>query len=46
MSFGLGVGDCIAAYELAKKVRKDFVGAPPQFKDISTEQVFRNIITS
>ncbi|KFY31800.1 hypothetical protein V493_00783, partial [Pseudogymnoascus sp. VKM F-4281 (FW-2241)] len=37
MSFGFGVGDFIAAIELANKFRKEFVGAPSQFKAISDE---------
>ncbi|KFY46625.1 hypothetical protein V494_00395, partial [Pseudogymnoascus sp. VKM F-4513 (FW-928)] len=37
MSFGFGVGDFIAAIELANKIRKEFVGAPGQFKAISDE---------
>lgn len=37
MSFGFSVGDFIAVIELAKKIRKDFVGAPKQLKDISDE---------
>ena len=37
MSFGFGVGDCIAVYELASRVRKKFVDAPDQFKDIKDE---------
>jgi hypothetical protein len=39
MSFGFSVGDFIAAIELANKIRKEFVGAPKQFKDISDEHV-------
>ena len=39
MSFGFSIGDFIAAIELANKVRKEFVGAPSQFKDISGECV-------
>jgi hypothetical protein len=39
MSFGFGVGDFIAAIELAKRIRKEFVDAPSQFNDISTECV-------
>ncbi|KAJ5065893.1 hypothetical protein J3E74DRAFT_305770, partial [Bipolaris maydis] len=35
MSFGFSIGDFLAAIELANKIRKDFVGAPSQFKDIS-----------
>ncbi|KAF4636667.1 hypothetical protein G7Y89_g1421 [Cudoniella acicularis] len=37
MSFGFSVGDFIAAIELANKIRKDFVGAPKHFKDVSDE---------
>ncbi len=37
MSFGFSVGDFIAAIELAKKIRKEFIDAPGQFKDISDE---------
>jgi hypothetical protein len=39
MSFGFSVGDFIAAIELANKIRKEFVDAPSQFKDISDEYV-------
>lgn len=41
MSFGLSVGDFIAVIELANRVRKEFVGAPSQFKNISDECVSR-----
>ncbi|KAK2753386.1 hypothetical protein FQN55_003515 [Onygenales sp. PD_40] len=37
MSFGFSVGDFIAVTTLIHKIRKDFVGAPSQFKDISDE---------
>ncbi|XTI89039.1 hypothetical protein V2W45_1399781 [Cenococcum geophilum] len=37
MSFGFSVVDFITAIELANKIRKKFVGAPKQFKDISDE---------
>jgi len=37
MSFGFSVGDFIAAYELANKIRKEFASAPSQFRDISAE---------
>ncbi|TGJ79310.1 hypothetical protein E0Z10_g9452 [Xylaria hypoxylon] len=37
MSFGFSVGDFISVFQLANKVRKEFVGAPNQFKDISDE---------
>jgi surfactin synthase thioesterase subunit len=36
MSFGFSVGD-IMAIELANRIRKEFVDAPSQFKDISDE---------
>jgi hypothetical protein len=39
MSFGFGVGDFIAVFELANKVRKEFAAAPSQFKAISDEYV-------
>jgi hypothetical protein len=37
MSFGFSVGDFLTAIELASKIRKEFVDAPSQFKDISIE---------
>lgn len=37
MSFGFSIGDFIAVIELANKIRKEFVDAPSQFKDISDE---------
>jgi hypothetical protein len=37
MSFGFSVGDFIASIELANKIRKEFIDAPGQFKDISDE---------
>ncbi|KAI0542485.1 hypothetical protein GGR58DRAFT_252203 [Xylaria digitata] len=37
MSFGFSVGDFIGVLQLANKVRKEFVGAPNRFKDISDE---------
>lgn len=39
MSFGFGIGDFIAVLELAIKIRKEFAGAPGQFKNISDECV-------
>jgi hypothetical protein len=39
MSFGFGVGDFIAVFELANKIRKEFADAPNQFKAISNEYV-------
>lgn len=35
MSFGFGVGDFIAFLQLANKVRKEYVDAPEQAKDLS-----------
>jgi len=37
MSFGYGVGDFFAVYQLARRIRKEFVNAPSQFRDISDE---------
>jgi hypothetical protein len=37
MSFGSSVGDFLAVFELANKIRKEFKDAPTQFKDISNE---------
>jgi len=37
MSFGFSVGDFLAIIKLAKNIRKDFIGAPVQFRDISSE---------
>ncbi|KAM6522793.1 hypothetical protein FALCPG4_012409 [Fusarium falciforme] len=37
MSFGFSVGDFLAAAQLAHKIRKDFSGAPSQFKSLSDE---------
>ena len=39
MSLGFGVGDFMAAIELASKIRKEFADAPNQFKAISDECV-------
>ena len=39
MSFGFSIGDFITVLQLANDVRKQFVGAPDQFKDISDEFV-------
>jgi hypothetical protein len=39
MSFGFSIGDFVAVLELAKKIRKEFVGAPSQFKSISNEYI-------
>lgn len=37
MSFGFSVGDFLAVLTLAGKIRKDFKGAPSQFKSISDD---------
>ncbi|KAI1414517.1 ankyrin repeat-containing domain protein [Hypoxylon sp. FL1857] len=37
MSFGFSTGDFITIIQLASKVRKEFAGAPSQFKEISEE---------
>lgn len=37
MSFGFGVGDCLAVLQLANRIRERFVDAPEQFKAISKE---------
>ncbi|TVY81967.1 Ankyrin-1 [Lachnellula suecica] len=37
MSFGFSVGDFLAVIELAKKIRKEFAGAPLQFKAITED---------
>ncbi|EPE09525.1 ankyrin repeat protein [Ophiostoma piceae UAMH 11346] len=37
MSFGVGVGDLLAIISLANKIRKDFLGAPADFKSITDE---------
>lgn len=39
MSFGYGIGDFITVIALANKIRKDFSGAPSQFKSINDEYV-------
>ena len=39
MSFGFSVSDILAVIELASKIRKEFVDAPSQFKDISDEYI-------
>jgi len=46
MSFGFGIGDFITVSELAKKIRKDFVDAPSQFKAISDEYATLATISS
>lgn len=37
MSFGYSVGDVLAIIALANKIRKDFMGAPEQFKSINQD---------
>jgi len=41
MSFGFGVADILDVIDRAQKIRKDFNGAPDQFKDISDEYVYK-----
>jgi hypothetical protein len=40
MSFGFSVGDFLDLIDRAQKIRKDFNGAPDQFKGISDEYVY------
>lgn len=37
MSFGFSVVDFITIFELANRLRKEFAGAPSQFKNITEE---------
>lgn len=37
MSFGISVADFLAVIELTNKIRRIFIGAPDQFKNISNE---------
>ncbi|KAF4983537.1 hypothetical protein FZEAL_1072 [Fusarium zealandicum] len=37
MSFGFSIGDFVAVGQLAHKIRKDFGGAPSQFKSLADE---------
>jgi hypothetical protein len=37
MSFGFSVGDFLAVIELINKIRREFISAPSQFKNISNE---------
>jgi hypothetical protein len=37
MSFGFSINDFLAAAQLAHKIRKNFNGAPAQFKNLSDE---------
>jgi hypothetical protein len=37
MSFGFSIGDFLAVIELTNKIRREFIGAPSQFKNISDE---------
>jgi hypothetical protein len=43
MSFGFSIGDFITVLSLANQIRREFVGAPSQFKDISDEYVASGI---
>ena len=42
MNIGVSLGDFVAVVQLATKLRRDFVGAPAQFKAISDEYVRSN----
>ncbi|RSL70100.1 hypothetical protein CEP53_002017 [Fusarium sp. AF-6] len=44
MSFGFGIGDFLAVVQLAHKIRKDFNGAPSQFKSLSDETKLLSIV--
>ncbi|RSM12118.1 hypothetical protein CEP52_002630 [Fusarium oligoseptatum] len=44
MSFGFGIGDFLAVAQLAHKIRKDFNGAPSQFKSLSEETKLLSIV--
>ncbi len=37
MSFGFGIGDFLAVGSLANRMRKEFINAPCQLKDITNE---------
>lgn len=37
MSFQFSIGDVVTVLQLANTVRKEFIGAPHQFKAISNE---------
>jgi hypothetical protein len=37
MSFGFSIGDFLTVIELINKIRREFIGAPSQFKNISDE---------
>jgi hypothetical protein len=39
MSFGYSVGDCIKLLELANELRRRFIDAPTQFRDLSNKYV-------
>ncbi|KAI0593638.1 hypothetical protein F4775DRAFT_586693 [Biscogniauxia sp. FL1348] len=41
MSFGFSIGDFLAVFQLASKIRKEFVNAPNQFKQISDDLILR-----
>lgn len=44
MSFGFSIGDFLTVLELGNKIRKEFVGAPNQFQQISDEYVCYTVI--
>lgn len=39
MGFGFSIGELLAVIQLTNKIRKEFVGAPDQFKTICDELV-------
>ncbi len=39
MSFGFSIGDIVAVAQIAHKLRKEYTGAPSQFKNVSDECV-------
>jgi hypothetical protein len=41
MSFGFSISDFLTTIKLANKIRKEFVGAPTQLKNILDECVAR-----
>jgi hypothetical protein len=43
MSFGFSIGDFITTIGLLNQLRKDFAGAPSQFKALSDEYAISNL---
>lgn len=42
MSFGFGVGDFLTVFQLAQKVRGQWIDAPPEYASFKNESVFPN----